>query len=322
MILILSETYDKITDKVCEYLCYYKKPFVRINQDNCNSIYKVHIETSYIDVLFKDINGKIYSLKDFNVFWNRRGYFNTSFSLESIEFCNDIKHKISQHLINEATDLFNFVYEYFKDSKCINNPLLYNVNKLVVLKNAIEIGIDVPPTLITNSGSEIIKTSKLWGSLITKNISNGINYINNGVTITQGTEPIKTINVNKSDTFFYSLVQKHIRKKYELRIFFIGDKYFSGAIFSQQNEKTKYDFRNYDSNKENLIVPCKIPKYIKQKLQSLMKKLNLNCGSIDMIVTPKNEYIFLEVNPVGQLEWLSYFCNFNIEKEIARFLFQ
>jgi D-alanine-D-alanine ligase-like ATP-grasp enzyme len=51
-----------------------------------------------------------------------------------------------------------------------------------------------------------------------------------------------------------------------------------------------------------------------------MNKLDLNCGSIDMIVTPKNEYVFLEVNPVGQFGMVSYPCNYNLEKKIAEYL--
>mgnify|MGYP003653909829 CR=1 FL=1 len=48
-----------------------------------------------------------------------------------------------------------------------------------------------------------------------------------------------------------------------------------------------------------------------------MVKMDLNCGSFDIIYTPSGEYYFLEVNPVGQFQWLSYNCNYFIEKLIA-----
>ena len=51
-----------------------------------------------------------------------------------------------------------------------------------------------------------------------------------------------------------------------------------------------------------------------------MKKIGLNSGSIDMIVTPSNDFVFLEVNPVGMFWQVSYPCNFYIEREIAKFL--
>jgi glutathione synthase/RimK-type ligase-like ATP-grasp enzyme len=65
------------------------------------------------------------------------------------------------------------------------------------------------------------------------------------------------------------------------------------------------------------ICPVQIPSEIKNKLILLMKQLQLESGSIDMIVTPNNEYVFLEVNPVGQFDYVSKLCNYFIEKEIA-----
>lgn len=50
-----------------------------------------------------------------------------------------------------------------------------------------------------------------------------------------------------------------------------------------------------------------------------MAKLKMNSGVIDMIVTSLNEYIFLEVNPVGHFGLISYHCNYGIEKKIAKF---
>ena len=58
---------------------------------------------------------------------------------------------------------------------------------------------------------------------------------------------------------------------------------------------------------------------LKDKLTEFMEVSNLDTGSIDLIVTPNNEYIFLEVNPVGQFEWLSTNCNYYIEKHIANY---
>ncbi len=92
------------------------------------------------------------------------------------------------------------------------------------------------------------------------------------------------------------------------------------GIFSQNNSKTKEDFRNYDQNLPNRNVPIKLPLDIEGKLKKLMKKLNLNSGSIDLIYTIDNKYVFLEVNPVGQFGMVSFPCNYNLEKKIAEFL--
>ncbi len=48
------------------------------------------------------------------------------------------------------------------------------------------------------------------------------------------------------DTFSPSLIQGYVEKKYELRIFYLNGECFASAIFSQLDEQTKIDFRNYN----------------------------------------------------------------------------
>lgn len=47
-----------------------------------------------------------------------------------------------------------------------------------------------------------------------------------------------------------------------------------------------------------------LPDKTSGKLLSLMEHLGLVFGCIDMILTPEDEYIFLEVNPAGQWGWI------------------
>jgi glutathione synthase/RimK-type ligase-like ATP-grasp enzyme len=123
-----------------------------------------------------------------------------------------------------------------------------------------------------------------------------------------------------SDNFFPSLLQHSIPKLYELRIFYLGGDFYSMAIFSQEDEQTKTDFRNYNYQKPNRTVPYKLPQEIEDKLDKFMKEMDLDTGSIDMIVTPRYEYVFLEVNPVGQYEMTSIPCNYYLNEKIAKYL--
>ena len=106
---------------------------------------------------------------------------------------------------------------------------------------------------------------------------------------------------SQTEHFYPSLFQNLIEKKFEIRTFFLLDRFYSMAIFSQQKESTSIDFRNYDVKNPNRYVPFSIPKSIESKLKLFMKKLDLKTGSIDLIVTPNDEYVFLEVNPVGHI---------------------
>jgi glutathione synthase/RimK-type ligase-like ATP-grasp enzyme len=40
----------------------------------------------------------------------------------------------------------------------------------------------------------------------------------------------------------------------------------------------------------------------------LVKKLGLEFGALDLIVTPDNEYVFVEINPNGQWAWIQQLC--------------
>ena len=51
-----------------------------------------------------------------------------------------------------------------------------------------------------------------------------------------------------------------------------------------------------------------------------MTECELNMGTLDFIVTKNDEFIFLEINPVGQFTDLSYNCNYYVEKKIAQIL--
>jgi len=94
------------------------------------------------------------------------------------------------------------------------------------------------------------------------------------------------------------------------------------AIFSQSDAKTKVDFRNYNDEKPNRMVPYKLPCDIEKKIDVFMKKINLNNGSIDFILTEKNEYFFLEVNPAGQYGMIEQACFYGLDEKIAKILCQ
>lgn len=119
------------------------------------------------------------------------------------------------------------------------------------------------------------------------------------------------------DTFFPSLFQKHIKKSADIRIFYLLGECYSMAIMSQENIKTRVDFRHYDEENPNINIPYELDTITKQKINILMNQIGLETGSIDMILTNDGKLIFLEVNPVGQFNMVSVPCNYNLEKKFA-----
>ena len=65
-------------------------------------------------------------------------------------------------------------------------------------------------------------------------------------------------------------------------------------------------------------VTFQLPLEVEQKIEQFMQLAKLNTGSIDVILTPDNQFVFLEVNPAGQFDWLSKSCNYYVEEAIAK----
>ncbi len=84
----------------------------------------------------------------------------------------------------------------------------------------------------------------------------------------------------------------------------IGEQIFSTWIGSQKSERTAIDFRRSYEDLEGTYRPYQLPSAIEAKLHLLMKKLDLSFGALDLILTPDEQYVFVEINAAGQFDWL------------------
>lgn len=323
-IMILGESSDKATDLVCQWLHHWNVPFLRLNEENeVNPMVGIEFETTGAKVHLHN-NGCQYDLSEFQKTWFRRGYFLFRYISDIPTLAQETNESIEKHLDNEGKTLERFLYYHLNKSIAINHPDNYNYNKLIALREAQKVGLLVPPTLMAVHPEKIRQFVAKEGGCISKSIQDmmGIktddNYAFTG----------KTVRVDKDSIcpqgHWYSLFQKEIKKKYELRIFYFMGKMYTMAIFSQMDKESELDFREVDVNgtHPNRMVPFNLPTAIGKKIHKLMKNLKLESSSIDIIVDKNNDYYFLEVNPVGQFNFVSEICNYNIEKDIAQYLAQ
>ncbi|MBK8245385.1 MAG: grasp-with-spasm system ATP-grasp peptide maturase [Saprospiraceae bacterium] len=318
MVLIISQNEDSIINPILRYLVYFKIKFIRITEDT-----KVCLEQIELNNLITDFRLSIYNptlkkiiflnYSEIKFVWHRRGYFNIE---RNFQFEEDYLRKYFQE---EYSYLNNFIKYKFSLIPHLNKQSDERINKLAVLDKAKVIGLLIPDTLISKNINCINDFIYLNESIITKAINSGAIYKNENMTIGCGTIKITTkdINENSESLSLLSLFQKNVIKKFDIRIFYINKQFFASAILSQKNPKTRIDFREYDSQTPNRIIPIQLPNEIVVKLSTLMHELNINSGSIDMIYSESNQFIFLEVNPVGQFEQVYIPCNYNIDIYIA-----
>jgi glutathione synthase/RimK-type ligase-like ATP-grasp enzyme len=97
-----------------------------------------------------------------------------------------------------------------------------------------------------------------------------------------------------------TMFQPYVDKAFELRCVVIGDRIFCAKMDSQANESSRLDWRG--GNPEHEIFA--LPEQVQASIRRLMDSFGLNFASLDMIVTPEGEFVFLELNPNGQWLWL------------------
>lgn len=310
MVLIISNTKDTSTYKVIEWLEYYNCKWFRINEEDV-----VSIQFDVDDMSFL-LDGVKLKLSEIKSVWYRRGFINNHLFKRIKLKPNSHPYDINNFLNREHGHLKEYIYFLLSKKKSLNLYTRSEVNKLIVVDLASEYGIEVPKSFILDSFDNLLKIKR---KLITKTISgNPTVFYENSLGVLYTTEV--SLHESTTDSFSPSLFQEFIEKKYELRIFYLDGNFYSMAIFSQEDDQTKIDFRKYNMIKPNRNVPFLLPKNIKEKLKKLMKRINLNCGSIDMIYSKQNQFVFLEVNPIGQFGMVSFPCNYKLEQKVAKFL--
>jgi ATP-GRASP peptide maturase of grasp-with-spasm system len=263
---------------------------------------------------FEQFSNKIY-LRDIKIVWYRKFGFLRDYERE-IGLNNDLL----DYVYHEFKNLYNLLLKLLGDRKslCVKSNVF---SKLHVLAQANSAKLKIPKTIITTNKQVLLdfylNNNK---SIITKSIgeSRFINYEQNGFMVF-------THKVNNLDSFpenfSPSLFQEYIDKEIEIRTFYLDGECFSMAIFSQNNEMTKLDFRNYDRENPNRLVPYKLPEKVENAIVTLMESIDLNTGSLDIVKSAYNgEYYFLEVNPSGQFGMTSFPCNYDLHKKVAEYL--
>jgi ATP-GRASP peptide maturase of grasp-with-spasm system len=282
------------------------------------------------DGRFKDfkftVQGKEYRFEDVKAFWHRKGgnigYYEDEKGITRIFRKRKLIDRARQHLLSEYRTLFNFINDYLYKTKVrLNTRFTSTPNKLKVLHMAAEEGLSIPETMVSVYKKDIRSFLHKYKDIITKAILDGAYFGNSRRYFMNYTEGVDERTLSEMpDRFYPSLVQRKLDKRYELRIFYLLGEFYPMAIFSQGDSQTETDFRKYNNDKPNRNVPFKLPKAIEEKLDRLMKRMELESGSIDMIVTKDKDYVFLEVNPVGQFGMVSEPCNYYLERRIAKYL--
>lgn len=301
--LIISSTIDFSTDLVCIELEKRGHAFLRINRDRlseyniCYDIGRNTLEVNIDGINYYCSNEMIKAI-----------YFRAPVFLRSNK-----QYSVDEQLSRSQWNAFLRNMIVFDLPKWINSPYYtYKAeNKIYQLKMASEVGLQIPVTRVCNHcPNDIIDDDEF----IVKAIDTPLFYEKNEELFTysnivSGNE-LKQASLNDAPI----ILQECIKNKVDLRITIVGNKIFPVEIKSNGQGITG-DWRK--KKKEELeYISTTLPREIVSMLFSLMKRMNLCFGGVDMAFV-NGEYYFIEINPTGEWGWLTMNPGLQIQEAIV-----
>lgn len=315
MLLILTDKFDKHADKVIDKLKIKNVQYIRFNLD-VDSLKNTLIN-------FDGINWSIsnstvnFTLNEIDNIWVRRAF--VELTLEE-QFDQNTDFKIWK---NEWNKTLLGLYYHLINARWLN-PLRKSYkaeNKYLQMDIAKKVGMKLPHTIISNSKTELLNfINKHNNSVVFKSMAQELYETDDG---------FKGMYVNKLTcaelTDFDNLgenpicLQEYIDKNFEVRYTVVGKEHLVCKIDSQKSTTANIDWRRYDlpNTPHYLIEP---PNNIRTKVDQFMNELGLEFGALDFIVTNDNEWVFLEINSMGQWLWIENLTGLDISGAIANWI--
>lgn len=296
-VLIITSTIDCTVDYIIQKYCNVAD-FYRFDVDRFSE-YKIIIgESEQWKIICEHwslIKKDIYSI-----------YYRKPRIPDLSEFEKEYQYMIARDMISVVNGLVDDF-----EGKVLSKPYLLRKteNKTFQLLYAKKNNLAVPGSYIGNSNNTAIEF--LNDKSIIKPLTTGKLVLEDRTEIYQ-TNYIKDLSEDIALTPVY--IQKYINKKYEVRMTYIDGTFFTIRIDSED----KLDWRKNYAGLKYSIIEC--PEHISNACMMLLKDFKLKYGAFDFIVDENEQWIFLEVNPNGQWQWLEQKIGIPISKRIVDYL--
>ena len=214
-----------------------------------------------------------------------------------------------ENAIEENSEFFKTIWQVIAPDACWINPVdcASSVNcKLLQLKVAAEVGLNVPDSLFSNDPEKIKNFIDGYekDEVIYK-VLRPVYWLNKESMKVTYTKEINH-SLLPSDAVLQStpgIYQNKIKKEYELRVTYFGDQCIAVKLNSQEHPKGMTDWRLVPA-RDLVVEQYDFPEEVDKKCREFMKKMGVVFGCFDFIVTPDHEYYFLEINEQGQFLWI------------------
>lgn len=267
--------------------------------------------------VYLDYQGVRVSIHDVEAVWYRRSH-NLGAGLSNVldkEFVSSAYGEIRTTLFGMLESLNCFQISKFSQYRRLDS-------KEEQMKIATHLGLKVPETCITNNPQEAKRFVQERPNRVISKMQSSFAIVKDGIENVVFTNVVKEEDLDSIDSLQFCPMQfqEKLEKKLELRVTIVGGEVFTFAIDSQKSENAKVDWRKEGNAMIADWVPYELPLEIKEKLLQMMDIYQVNYGAIDIIVTPDDEYYFLEINSAGEFFWLDRLIDGAISEQISKVL--
>jgi hypothetical protein len=253
---------------------------------------------------------------DVRTIWNRRRP--ASYVLPS-----DAHPADERHIRWNWQDALRGIPRVFEDAFAVN-PDVARVglsNKINQLLRAREIGLNVPPTVITNDYARVCRFIEKYRDVCVKPAQFGGWLLDEGYAygFTAKIRGVDDLGFD-SVTLMPAIYQAYVDKAFEVRVTMFGHFVCGTKIDSQASSRTSIDWRtSLEYFKHCSLI--EVPPPVTLLCDRLLRRLGLRFGTFDFAVTPAGEWVFFEVNEAGQFLWQEQFvADCRLLEPFARYL--
>lgn len=324
MVLIFSNSKDPSTDRVIEWLIAFGVEYRRVNSEDLTDLdIPLFCDPPEGRLALMSERGLDSGRSPVKVCWYRRW---NRFRLPASYSRDPLVQQFRLELRREAEVLSHFLFDGFRHLPWLTDPGKANAEeKLITLRLAKEKGLRVPKSIITNRREKLLAIFGETDEVIVKPLSDPAGFVD------KKRERFHRVFAEALDrstlkklprSFFPSFFQERVPKEHEVRVFYLDGRFYPTALFTSPSQSADIKLLNGLEVDDTMMNRTVLPTETERPLKQLMEGLGLNCGSVDFLVKPDGEHVFLEVNPIGQFLGYGEQANYALDRRVAEWLYQ
>jgi len=235
----------------------------------------------------------------------------------------DIAERESQRMVTGVMDTLSQTAFAVNALRAARNA----EDKIGQLRLARQLGLELPETLISNSPGRVRRFVAVHegDGVIVKNFA-PICWMGEGSVALNFTARL-TADMLPDDAMLRltpAIYQAQVPKAYEVRLTCMGHEQVAVALESQSEAAARLDWRGV-APRHLGIHRIEVPSEVAARCRAYLAEMDLRFGCFDFIVTPRGDWVFLEINQMGQFLWveeaapeiplLQMFCDFLVARD-------